>query len=102
MNAQLFAQRVVDKLAQQDATACFLEVRGRGSTATIGYHDVGEWVGLLRIAHGSAAYNVANLEVRHRQSWQPTFVRSMPDQVAASLLGDLRLLWEGHAPLEEG
>lgn len=102
MNAEIYAQHVLRKLVQEDATARFLEVRARGATATIGYHDAGEWVALLRIAHGSAAYNVAQLEVRHRQSWQPTFVRGTPDHVAAALLGDLRFLWELHAPGGDG
>lgn len=97
MNAAGFARQVVDAVVAADERANFLEIRPRGKTAVIGYDDQGQWVPLFRIAHGSGAYNVANLQVRHGSSWQPTFVRGIPAKVAEELIGPLRFLWEQHA-----
>jgi len=97
MNAASFANDVVREIVAADERASFLAVRARGKIAVIGYDDAGEWVPLFRVAHGSAAYNVANLQVRHRNSWQPTLVRGVPATIAEELIGPLRFLWEPHA-----
>lgn len=97
MNAESFAFSVIQEVVAADERASFLSVRARGKTAVIGYDDTDEWVPILRIAHGSASYNVANLQVRHHRSWQPTFVRGTPARIAQELIGPLRFLWEQHA-----
>lgn len=98
MNAERFADLVLRELVNRDELARFLSVRARGKTAAIGYEVDEEWVPLLRIANGSAAYNVADLQVRHRRKWQPTFVRGVPAVIAENLAGPLRFVWELHAP----
>ncbi len=97
MSAERFANAVVREIVTADERASFLAVRARGKTAVIGYDDDGEWVPLFRVAHGSGAYNVANLQVRHGRSWQPTLVRGAPARIAEELIGPLRFLWEQHA-----
>ncbi len=97
MNAESFAISVIQKIVAADKRASFLAVRARGRTAVIGYDDAGEWVSILRFAHGSGSYNVADLQVRHHRSWKPTFVRGTPERIADELIGPLRFLWEQHA-----
>lgn len=101
MSAEWFAQQVIDAVVEADERASFLAVRARGKTAVIGYEDEGDWVPLFRVAHGSGAYNVANLQVRHRTSWMPTLVRGVPAKVAEELIGPLRFLWEQHAHITQ-
>ena len=101
MSAERFAQAVVDAVAAAENDARFLVVRARGKTAVIGYDDSGEWVPLFRIAHGSGAYNVADLQVRHGRAWEPTHVRGVPVKIAEELVGPLRFLWEMHAQLSQ-
>lgn len=86
MSAEWFAQQVIDAVVEADERASFLAVRARGKTAVIGYDDEGDWVPLFRVAHGSGAYNVANLQVRHRTSWKPTLVRGVPVKIAEELI----------------
>lgn len=97
MTAETFAQSVLYAVAEADERASFLSVRARGKTAVIGYLDDDEWVPVFRIAGGSGAYNVANLQVRHRTKWEPTLVRGVPNVIAEQLIGPLRFLWEQHA-----
>ena len=97
MNAGSFAESVLKAVIAADERARFLSARQRGKTAIIGYLDEGEWVPVFRITGGSAAYNVADLQVRHGSSWQPTLVRGIPAVVAEALSGPLRFLWEQHA-----
>ena len=96
MSAKIFAEAVVRNLSATDTRASFLKVRARGKTAVIGYESEGDWIPLLRIAGGSGAYNVADLQVRHRSSWQPTFIRGVPAKLAQELSGPLAFLWELH------
>jgi hypothetical protein len=98
MSAQRFADEVVWQLTKADERASFIVARARGKTAVLGYEYDGEWVPLFRITGGSAAYNVASLQVRHRSGWQPTFVRGVPATMAERLSGPFRFLWEIHAP----
>lgn len=97
MNAGSFAQSVLKAVVAADERASFLDVRQRGKTAVIGFIEDDEWIPVFRISGGSGAYNVANLDVRHRTSWQPTFVRGVPSAIADQLIGPLRFLWEQHA-----
>lgn len=97
LSAESFANAVLRDLVKADQRAEFLAVRARGKTAVLGYDDEGEWVPLFRIAGGSAAFNVADLQVRHQRGWQPTFVRGVPKLIAEQLSGPLRFLWEFHA-----
>lgn len=99
MSAENFTNCVLQQLACADEYASFLAVRARGKTAVIGYDDAGEWVPIFRVAHGSASFNVADIQVRHGRSWQPTFVRGTPFQIAEQLIGPLRFLWKLHAQL---
>ncbi len=101
MNAQCFADSVIREIVAADERASFLTVRARGKTAVIGYDDEGEWVPIFRVAHGSASYNVANLQVRQGRAWQPTLVRGIPAQIADELIGPLRFLWEQHAHVSQ-
>jgi hypothetical protein len=96
VSARIFAEAVVRNLCAEDARASFLEVRARGKTAVIGYESVGEWIPLLRIAGGSGAYNVADLQVRHRSSWQPTLIRGVPAKLAQELAGPIAFVWQLH------
>lgn len=101
MNAESFAKSALQTLIAADERASFLTVRVRGKHAVIGYEDEGEWAPLFRITGGSAAFNVADLQVRHHGQWQPTFVRGVPDVIAEALSGPLRFLWEYHAHLTQ-
>ena len=96
MNAKVFAGRLLDRLTTADPAAAFLKVRARGKTAVLGYECEGEWIPLLRVAGGSGAYNVADLQVRHRTSWQPTFTRGVPAVLAGQLAEALRFTWAMH------
>ena len=96
MNAKLFAERLLHELTTADQAAAFLRVRARGKTAVLGYECEGEWVPLLRVGGGSGAYNVADLQVRHRTSWQPTFTRGVPAVLAKQLAEPLRFTWAMH------
>lgn len=97
MSAGVFAEAVVRNLCAADARASFLEVRAQGKTAVIGYESESEWIPLLRIAGGSGAYNVADLQVRHRSSWQSTLVRGVPAKLAQALAGPMAFVWQLHA-----
>jgi hypothetical protein len=101
MSAERFANCVIREMVAVDERAGFLKVRARGGTAVLGYDDEGEWVPVFRVAHGSGAYNVANLQVRQRRSWQSTLVRGTPAMLAEHLLGPFRFLWEQHALLSQ-
>ena len=92
--AETFATRVLQSLQVQAPLAEHLDVRKRGKTATIGLEDQGEWVPLIRLANGSASFNVMSLEVRSHGRWEPTGVRGVPKDVAAALATTLRFLWE--------
>ena len=98
MNAESYAKLVLRELVEHNELARFLAVRARGKTAVLGYEVDDEWVPLFRFANGSAAFNVADLEIRHRTTWQPTFVRGIPAVIAEALAGPLRPFWELHAP----
>jgi hypothetical protein len=101
MSAERFANCVIREMVALDERAGFLTVRARGRTAVLGYDDDGEWIPVFRVAHGSGAYNVANLQVRHRRSWQSTLVRGTPAILAEHLLGPLHFLWVHHALLSQ-
>jgi hypothetical protein len=97
MNAQSFTECVLRELRKLNPDAEFLAVRARGKSAVIGYSDNDEWVPIFRLVGGSAAFNVANLQVRHRNRWDPTFIRGVPKDVASELAGNLSFIWEIHA-----
>ncbi len=101
MSAKYFANCVIEEMVAVDERADFLRVRARGKTAVLGYYDDREWVPVFRVAHGSGAYNVANLQVRYRRSWQPTPVRGTPARLAEHLLGPLHFLWQQHLLLSQ-
>lgn len=96
--AESFGRRVLRELIEHNELARFLTVRARGKTAVLGYEVDDDWIPLFRFANGSAAFNVADLQIRHRQTWQFTFVRGVPAFIAEALAGPLRLFWELHAP----
>lgn len=96
MNAEHFAKFVLNELRQLDDRAGFLSFRTRGKASVIGFDDDGEWVPLFRIVGGSAAYNVANLQIRHRNKWEPTLVRGGHKVIADELAGPLRFFWEAN------
>ncbi len=102
MSAQYFADCVLKELKNLDPQSDFLQVRARGKTAVLGYEDQSEWVPIFRIAGGSGAYNVADLQVRHRTTWQPTFIRGVPAVLAKQLASELRFIWESHICEHEG
>jgi hypothetical protein len=98
VSAESFGRRVLRELTEHNELARFLSVRARGKTAVLGYEVDDDWVPLFRFANGSAAFNVADLQIRHRETWQPTFVRGIPAAIAETLAGPLRPFWELHAP----
>jgi len=98
MNAKSFGLQVLRELIEHNELAQFLTVRARGKTAVLGYEIDEDWVPLFRFANGSAAFNVADLQIRHRETWKPTFVRGVPAMLAEALAGPLRPFWELHAP----
>lgn len=95
--AASFGEEVVRLLRADSEVASLLLVRARGKTATIGVMDANEWVPLLRMANGSGAFNVMDLQVRHKHSWARTGHRGMPTAVVDALLGPLRFTWEMEA-----
>ena len=97
MNAHSFTDCVLRELRKLNPNTDFLTVRSRGKSAVIGYENDAEWIPLFRIVGGSAAFNVANLQVRHKTSWAPTFIRGVPKDVASELAGNLSFIWEIHA-----
>lgn len=93
--AALFANRVLKRLQDESELArTWLQARPRGTTATIGLGEDGDWVPLLRFANGSGAFNVMDLQVRDKNRWASTGVRGVPDAVADYLSGPLRFTWE--------
>jgi hypothetical protein len=98
MNAESFAIQVLRELTAHNALAQFLTIRARGKTAVLGYEIDDEWVPLFRVANGSAAFNVADLQIRHRETWQFTFIRGIPPFIAEALAGPLKPFWELHTP----
>ena len=89
-----FAKSVLSELRRADGRTSILEARARGNTATIGLKDGGDWIPMFRLTHPSSKFNVMNLEVRHRNRWASTLVRGVPAQIAETLLGPLRHIWE--------
>lgn len=95
--AASFGDEVVHLLRVESDLAAFLLVRARGKTATIGVMDADEWVPLLRMVNGSGAFNVMDLQVRHKRSWARTGHRGIPAALVTELLGPLRFTWEMEA-----
>lgn len=98
MSAKHFGDCTLRALTQFDERANFLKVHATGSTCVIGYELDDLWIPLFRIAHGSAAFNVANLQVRHKSRWEPTFSRGTPEMIAEQLAGPFKFFWELHLP----
>mgnify|MGYP006995730165 CR=1 FL=1 len=98
MSARYFGDSVLRALTRSDERASFLRVHATGSSCVIGYELDDLWVPLFRLAHGSAAFNVANLQVRHKTRWEPTFTRGTPEMIAEQLAGPFSFLWELHLP----
>lgn len=96
--ADTFASRVLRRLHDESELAkTWLQARSRGTTATIGLEEEGEWIPLLRMANGSGAFNVMDLQVRDKRRWASTGVRGIPEVVADELIGPLRFTWEFQA-----
>ncbi len=96
-----FATSLLAELRQRDARAHALVCRARGKSAVLGIEDQGEFVPLLKLDAGSAAFNVMSLFVRHRRRWQPTFERGIPKDLAEIIAGPLSFLWSIHADLAD-
>lgn len=96
-----FASSLLAELRQHDPRADALICRARGKTAVIGIEDEGEFVPLLKLDAGSAAFNVMSLFVHHHGRWQPTFKRGIPKDLAEILAGPLSYLWTIHANLAD-
>lgn len=93
--AALFAHRVLKRLHDDSELAkTWLQARPRGTTATIGLEEEGDWIPLLRFANGAGAFNVMDLQVRDKTTWARTGVRGVPNVVADQLVGPLRFTWE--------
>lgn len=93
--AASFAADVLKRLHDESELAkAWLQARPRGTTATIGLEEDGEWVPLLRFANGSGAFNVMDLQVRDKNRWARTGIRGVPNVVADQLVGPLRFTWE--------
>jgi len=96
-----FASSLLAELRQRDARAQALTFRARGKSAVIGIDDEGEFVPLLKLDAGSAAFNVMSLFVHHHGRWQPTLKRGIPKDLAETLATSLSHLWTIHADLAD-
>lgn len=100
-NARSFASSLLAELRQCDPRAHALICRARGKSAVIGIEDEGEFVPLLKLDAGSAAFNVMSLFVHHHGRWQPTLQRGIPKDLAEILAGPFSYLWTMHADLAD-
>jgi hypothetical protein len=89
------------ELRQRDPRAAALIRRSRGKASIIGIEDDGEFVPLLKLDAGSAAFNVMSLFVHHQGRWQPTLKRGIPNDLAEILAGPLNYLWTMHVELAD-
>lgn len=96
-----FASSMLAELRQRDARAQALTFRARGNSAVIGIEDEGEFVPLLKLDAGSAAFNVMSLFVHQHGRWQPTLKRGIPKDLAEILATSLSYLWTMHADLAD-
>ena len=96
-----FASSLLAELRQRDPRAHALICRARGKSAVIGIDDESEFVPLLKLDAGSAAFNVMSLFVHHHGRWQPTFKRGIPKDLAEILAGPFSYLWTIHADLAD-
>jgi hypothetical protein len=99
--ASSFASDLLAELRRRDPLAQGLVSRSRGKAAVIGIVDEGDFVPLLRLDAGSAAFNKMSLFVHHRRSWEPTFLAGTPAMLAEPLAGELRYLWAMAAEMAE-
>ncbi len=100
--ARYFGESVLRKLHEDSELARrWLRARPRGKTCTLGLEEEDEWTPLLRLANGSGAFNVMDLQVRNKKTWAYTGVRGIPDVVAKELLESLRFTWEFPAQAAE-
>lgn len=96
-----FASSLLGELRQRDARAQALSFRVRGKLAIIGIDDEGEFVPLLKLDAGSAAFNVMSLFVHHQGRWLPTLKRGIPKDLAEILATSLSYTWTIHADLAD-
>ena len=100
--ARYFGEQVLRTLHEEsDLARRWLRARPRGKTCTLGIEEDDVWTPLLRFANGSGAFNVMDLQVRHKTTWAQTGVRGIPEAIATELLESLRFTWEFPAQAAE-
>ena len=93
MTPDNFASSLLVELRKLDPRAQALKSRrGQGKAVILGIDDEG-FQPLLRLAAGSAKFNVMSLFVDHHGRWAPTFQRGTPSLLAQQLAGPLQHLW---------